>query len=90
MEVYIGRRVERILLAQPEVVATARRQGRAENDEHVQGVEGAEIDAGLRETGVRAWSSWLRDEWQPLSRAGGSRGRQPQLPSARARAILNR
>ncbi len=47
----IGRRVERILLAQPEVVATARRQGRAEYDEHVQGVEGAEIDVGLRDTG---------------------------------------
>ena len=47
----IGRRVEQILLAQPEVIATARRTGRAEFDEHVQGVEAAEIDVGLRETG---------------------------------------
>jgi CzcA family heavy metal efflux pump len=46
----IGRRVEQILLAQPEVVATARRTGRAEYDEHVQGVEAAEIDVGLRES----------------------------------------
>ena len=46
----IGRRVEEIMLAQPEVVATARRTGRAELDEHVQGVEAAEIDVGLRET----------------------------------------
>jgi Cu/Ag efflux pump CusA len=46
----IGRRVEQILLAQPEVVATARRTGRAEYDEHVQGVEAAEIDVGLRGT----------------------------------------
>ena len=45
----IGRRVEQILLMEPEVVATARRQGRAEYDEHVQGVEAAEIDVGLRE-----------------------------------------
>jgi len=45
----IGRRVEGILLDQPEVVATARRTGRAEFDEHVQGVEAAEIDVGLRE-----------------------------------------
>ncbi|MEO8260837.1 MAG: efflux RND transporter permease subunit [Acidobacteriota bacterium] len=44
----IGRRVEQILLSQPEVVATARRTGRAELDEHVQGVEAAEIDVGLR------------------------------------------
>jgi CzcA family heavy metal efflux pump len=47
----IGRRVERILLSQPEVVATARRTGRAEYDEHVQGVEAAEIDVGLKDTG---------------------------------------
>jgi CzcA family heavy metal efflux pump len=47
----IGRRVEQILLSQPEVVATARRTGRAEFDEHVQGVEAAEIDVGLRDTG---------------------------------------
>ena len=47
----IGRRIEAILLAQPEVVATARRTGRAEYDEHVQGVEAAEIDVGLRDTG---------------------------------------
>src|SRR5262245_18608907 len=46
----IGRRVEEILLAQPEVAATARRTGRAEYDEHVQGVEAAEIDVGLKET----------------------------------------
>lgn len=46
----LGRRVEQIMLAQPEVVATARRTGRAEFDEHVQGVESAEIDVGLRET----------------------------------------
>jgi CzcA family heavy metal efflux pump len=46
----IGRRVERILMAEPEVVATARRTGRAEFDEHVQGVEAAEIDVGLRES----------------------------------------
>jgi CzcA family heavy metal efflux pump len=47
----MGRRVEQIMLEQPEVVATARRTGRAEYDEHVQGVEAAEIDVGLKETG---------------------------------------
>lgn len=44
----IGRRVEEILLAQPEVVSVARRTGRAELDEHAQGVHAAEIDVSLR------------------------------------------
>jgi CzcA family heavy metal efflux pump len=44
----IGDRIEQILLEQPEVVATARRTGRAELDEHVQGVEAAEIDVTLQ------------------------------------------
>ena len=54
----IGRRVEEILLSQPEVIATARRTGRAEYDEHVQGVEAAEIDVGLGRPIGRASRSW--------------------------------
>jgi len=44
----LGRAIERILLTVPEVNATARRTGRAELDEHVQGVESAELDVSLR------------------------------------------
>jgi len=44
----IGRRVEEILLASPAVVNTDRRQGRAELDEHAQGVNAAEIDVTLK------------------------------------------
>jgi len=44
----LGQSLERLLMDLPEVVSTARRTGRAERDEHVQGVESAEIDVKLR------------------------------------------
>ncbi|MGE3540747.1 MAG: efflux RND transporter permease subunit [Candidatus Tectimicrobiota bacterium] len=44
----LGRLVEHTLLAHPEVVSVARRTGRAELDEHAQGVEAAELDVALR------------------------------------------
>jgi len=45
----MGRRIEQILLRHPEVVSVARRTGRAELDEHAQGVNAAELDVSLRE-----------------------------------------
>lgn len=44
----IGGRVESILMEQPEVVATARRTGRAELDPHAQQVFASEIDVTLK------------------------------------------
>jgi CzcA family heavy metal efflux pump len=43
----LGNALERLLLSVPEVSSTARRTGRAELDEHVQGVESAEVDVRL-------------------------------------------
>jgi CzcA family heavy metal efflux pump len=43
----LGRRVEEILLADPAVANVDRRQGRAELDEHAQGVNAAELDVTL-------------------------------------------
>ncbi|MCC7536280.1 MAG: efflux RND transporter permease subunit, partial [Deltaproteobacteria bacterium] len=44
----LGRMAEEALLADPAVVSTSRRTGRAERDEHVQGVEAAEMEVMLR------------------------------------------
>jgi CzcA family heavy metal efflux pump len=45
----VGRAVEQALLAFDEVVSTSRRTGRAEKDEHVQGVNASEMEVVLRE-----------------------------------------
>ena len=56
----LGRMVEEALLADPAVRSTARRTGRAERDEHVQGVEAAEIEVMLRPV-ERSKEEVLRD-----------------------------
>ena len=67
----IGRLVEEIILEQPEVVSTARRTGRAELDEHAQGVNASEIDVNLR-MGARSKSAFLEDLRQALTIVPGT------------------
>lgn len=54
----IGRLAEEIMLSFPEVKSTARRTGRAELDEHAQGVNAAEIDVRF-ELGDRSKEAFL-------------------------------
>ena len=66
----LGQMVEEILLRQPEIVATARRTGRAELDEHAQGVNAAEIDIKIN-LGERGKEQFLIDLRRDLSAVPG-------------------
>jgi CzcA family heavy metal efflux pump len=67
----LAARVEQVLLAQPEVVATGRRTGRAELDPHAQEIYASEIEVTLR-MGERSKSellSHLRSEFSGIAGA---------------------
>lgn len=67
----LASRVETILLAQPEVVATGRRTGRAELDPHAQEIYASEIEVTLamKERSKQALLSHLRSEFSGISGA---------------------
>lgn len=66
----LGRMVEEILLRQPEISATARRTGRAELDEHAQGVHASEIDIKTV-PGERSKEQFLEDLRRQLTAVPG-------------------
>jgi len=67
----IGANVERALLTIPEIKTTTRRTGRAELDEHAQGVNASEIDAPfvLKE---RSREDFIKDVRQKLAGVSGA------------------
>jgi CzcA family heavy metal efflux pump len=67
----IGQIVEKILLNQPEIVATARRTGRAELDEHSLAVHASEIEVSLK-MGKRSIEELLTVLRQKLSLVPGT------------------
>ncbi|MGR3317396.1 MAG: efflux RND transporter permease subunit [Candidatus Anammoxibacter sp.] len=62
----IGNKIENILLSVPEISITSRRTGRAELDEHAQGVNAAEIDAPFVLTG-RSKEAFMKEVRAKLS-----------------------
>ena len=66
----LGRIVEQTLLSHPEVISVARRTGRAELDEHAQGVEAAELDVSLK-MGKRKKAEFLQALRDSLSTVPG-------------------
>ena len=67
----LGEKIEEIMLSHPEVVSTARRTGRAELDEHAQGVNAAEIDVNLK-LGKRSQEEFLSALRQDLAQIPGT------------------
>lgn len=67
----IGKRVEEALLSVPEISITTRRTGRAELDEHAQGVNAAEIDAPF-ELKDRSREEFMADVREKLSSVSGA------------------
>jgi CzcA family heavy metal efflux pump len=67
----IGQIAEKLLLEVPEVVSTGRRTGRAELDEHAEGVHYTEIDVDLKKDGEREREEILNDIREKMAQIPG-------------------
>jgi len=84
----LGRRAEEILLEVPEIQVVARKTGRAELDEHAQGVNGSEIEAPF-ELKERSKEEFLADVRHRLSHLPGCNIEIGQPISHRLDAMLS-
>ena len=67
----IGQIGEKLLLQVPEVISTGRRTGRAELDEHAEGVHYTEIDVDLKKDGARDREEILNDIREKMAQIPG-------------------
>ncbi len=67
----IGQIAEKLLLQVPEVISTGRRTGRAELDEHAEGVHYTEIDVDLKKDGDREREEILGDIREKMAQIPG-------------------
>ena len=67
----IGKRVEELLLTVPEVQGTTRRTGRAERDEHAQGVNSSEVEVPFT-LGERGREGFMAEVREKLSAVSGA------------------
>ena len=84
----LGRRVEQILMQVPEIKVVARKTGRAELDEHAQGVNGSELEAPF-ELKDRSKDAFLADVRHRLSVLPGCNIEIGQPISHRLDAMLS-
>lgn len=84
----LGRRAEQILMQIPEIKVVARKTGRAELDEHAQGVNGSEIEAPF-ELKDRSKDEFIADVRQRLSVLPGCNIEIGQPISHRLDAMLS-
>ncbi|MGI8811023.1 MAG: efflux RND transporter permease subunit [Pyrinomonadaceae bacterium] len=68
---HIGQVAEKLLLQVPEVISTGRRTGRAELDEHAEGVHYTEIDVDLKKEGAREREVILNDIREKMAEIPG-------------------
>jgi len=86
----IARKVDQALMRHPEILAVGRRTGRAEEDEHVQGVEASEIDLTLDMQRPQSVGQPLRTREELLAALRSELGAIPGVQASFGQPISHR